>query len=329
MKKNFLVFVMMLVITPIIFVGQVNSEELEEMTLKLGHGAQLSHPLQDTSERFAEIIEEKTNGKIKVEIYGNTQIGEEREMVEGLQIGTVDLVITSTGPLGGFVSDIGVFDLPFLFESSEHAYRVLDGEIGQSILDKFDSAGIIGLSFMENGWRNISTTDKKIIRPSDLEGLKIRTMENKVHLDSFKALGASPIPMAWGEVYTSLQQGIIDGQENPVPIIYTNKLWEVQDYYALTRHFYTPYAFLMSKISWNKIPEETQKLIKETALEVSQYQRNLMQEDTEAQIELLEKEDLEVYEVDRSLFREATKSVYDKYEDEFGNLVEQIKNAAN
>lgn len=239
-------------------------------------------------------------------------------MVEGLQFGTVDLTIVSTGPLGGSVPQIGVVDLPFLFNSSEHAYKVLDGQIGQSILSQFESRGIVGLAFMENGWRHLTVSNVKVTKPEDLKGLKIRTMENRVHMDAFRAMGASPVPMVWGEVYTGLQQGIIDGQENPVPIVYTNALWEVQKYYALTGHFYTPYAFLMSKATFDKLPKDIQDVFKETALEVANYQRQLMEEDTNHQIDLLREQGMDVYEVDRSLFQEATRSVYDKYEAQFG-----------
>jgi tripartite ATP-independent transporter DctP family solute receptor len=273
MKKSIVLFIVMIVLVGFLFAaGQ--SESKGPVVLKLGHGAQASHPLQLTSEKFASIVKEKTEGRVDIQVFPNTQLGEERDMVEGLQLGTVDFVITSSGPIVSFVPEVGVVDLPFLFTSSEHAYKVLDGEIGQNLLSKFDDKGIIGLSFMENGWRSISS-NKKIMSPSDLKGLKLRTMQNKVHMSAFSALGSSPLPMAWGEVYTSLQQGVIDGQENPPVIIATNALWEVQDYYALTRHFYTPYLFLMSKISASKISEADLAIIKEAAKEVTEYERAL------------------------------------------------------
>ena len=192
--------------------AQSEQKVVETVVLKLGHGAQPTHPLQLTSERFAAEVKEKTQGRVEIQVYPNIQLGEERAMVEGLQLGTVDFVITSTGPTVSFVPETGVIDLPFLFTSSDHAYKVLDGEIGQSLLAKFEPKGIIGLSFMENGWRSISA-NKKIVVPADLKGLKVRTMQNKVHMSAFSALGASPLPMAWGEVYTSLQQGVINGAQ--------------------------------------------------------------------------------------------------------------------
>lgn len=323
MKKSIVLFIVMIVLVGFLFAaGQ--SESKGPVVLKLGHGAQASHPLQLTSEKFASIVKEKTEGRVDIQVFPNTQLGEERDMVEGLQLGTVDFVITSSGPIVSFVPEVGVVDLPFLFTSSEHAYKVLDGEIGQNLLSKFDNKGIIGLSFMENGWRSISS-NKKIMSPSDLKGLKLRTMQNKVHMSAFSALGSSPLPMAWGEVYTSLQQGVIDGQENPPVIIATNALWEVQDYYALTRHFYTPYLFLMSNISASKISEADLAIIKEAAKEVTEYERALMQEQEGGYIATLRKNGMEVYDVDRSLFQNATKSVYTQYEDVYGkDLINRI-----
>lgn len=344
MKKSYLSVIMLIVLIGSLLVTGCQKEEptvtennntetekpkekesIKKVVFKLGHGIQTSHPAHLAAEKFAEIVSERTDGNVQVDIFPNRQLGEERDMVEGLQIGTVDMTIVSSGPLGGFVPEIGVVDLPFLFSSSDHAYEVLDGEIGQGILKKFEPNGIIGLSFMENGWRNISTSSKKIEVPADLQGLKLRTMENKVHMEAFKAMGASPVPMVWGEVYTSLQQGVIDGQENPPVILATNALWEVQKYYALTGHFYTPQVFLMSKMSADKLPDEYVQIVKEAAKEATDYQRQLMQEQTEGHIKTLKENGMEVYDVNRSLFKEASKSVYSKYEDVFGkDLIDSI-----
>lgn len=298
--------------------------ESSTIVLKLGHGAQSTHPLQKTSERFASEVNKRTNGRVSIQVFPNIQLGEERDMVEGLQLGTIDFVITSSGPTVSFVPETGVLDLPFLFTSSEHAYAVLDGEIGQSLLSKFETKGIIGLSFMENGWRSISA-NKRIATPEDLKGMKVRTMQNKIHMSAFRALGASPLPMAWGEVYTSLQQGVIDGQENPPVILATNAIWEVQKYFALTKHFYTPYLFLMSEATTNKISEEDYVIIRDVAKEVTKYQRELMQEQENDYIATLQKNGMDVYDVDRALFQAATKSVYEEYRSVYGDeLIDEI-----
>ncbi len=294
------------------------------IVLKLGHGIQNSHPAHLAAEQFAKEVNEKSGGAIEIQVYPNRQLGEEREMVEGLQLGTTDFVITSTGPLVNFVPEIGVVDLPFLFTSSEHAYKVLDGEIGDGILAKFEPKGIVGLSFMENGWRSISA-NKKIQTPSDLSGMKVRTMENKVHMASFQALGASPVPMVWGEVYTSLQQGVIDGQENPPVILATNALWEVQDFYALTKHFYTPQMFLMSKSTADKLSDAQMAIIREAAKNATDFQRARMAELDSEYIKTLRDNGMDVYEVDRALFQDATKAVYNQYSSQFGaDLIDKI-----
>lgn len=303
--------------------------EAKKVKLSLGHGATATHPLQETSVKFAELVKQRTNGRIEVEVFPNRQLGEERAMVEGLQLGTVDLTIVSTGPVSGFAPEVGVVDLPFLFKSSEHAYKVLDGEIGQSIMQKFEPKGIVGLAFMENGWRSL-TAKNKVLKPADLKGLKVRTMENKVHMAAFKAMGAAPVPMAWGEVYTSLQSGIIDGQENPVAIVHTNSLWEVQKFYPQTRHFYTPYVFLMSKAKYDGLSKEDRKIVRDTALEMAAFQRKLMNDQLSGQIAQLKEKGMDVYDVDRTAFQAATQAVYSEFENVFGkDLIQRILKAAD
>lgn len=325
MKKILIGLLVLLMCTSFVFAqGQDESKAKGPIIMKLGHGIQNSHPAHLAAVKFAEDVKAKTNGQIEIQVYPNRQLGEERELVEGLQIGTVDFVITSTGPLVSFVPEIGVVDLPFLFSSSEHAYKVLDGEIGQNILDKFSPKGIVGLSFMENGWRSISS-NKKVESPKDLVGMKVRTMENQIHMAAFRALGASPVPMVWGEVYTSLQQGVIDGQENPPVILATNALWEVQKYYALTKHFYTPQMFLMSKSSADKLPSEQMSIIKAAAKDATDFQRAKMAELDTEYIKTLTDNKMEVYEVNRALFQEATKSVYTEYASKFGaDVIDKI-----
>ncbi len=175
-----------------------------------------------------------------IKVHHSRQLGDERQVVEGLQLGTIHLTVVSTGPLGGFVPEMNVVDLPFLFRDTEHAYKVLDGEIGQSLLKKFDAVGIKGLAYWENGFRQITTTKKPVQQPGDMKGLKIRVMENKIHQAAFRQVGADATPMAWGEVFTSLQQGLLDAQENPTPIVWAFKLYEVQKYLSLTNHVYSP-----------------------------------------------------------------------------------------
>jgi len=300
------------------------AKQQDVYVLKLGHGSQLKSPLQSTGEEFAKRIAEKTKGRVKVEVYGNMQLGQERDMVEGLQLGTVDMTMVSTGPLSGFAPGITVVDLPFLFNSEAHAYKVLDGEIGQGLLKQLEPKGIIGLAFLENGFRDI-TSNKKITTPEDLKGMKLRTMENKVHMAAFKEMGASPVPMVWGEVYTSLGQKVIDGQENPIHIVYANALWEVQKYVIKTGHFYTPYIFAASKKAMDKLPADLQKTVMETAKEMATFERNLVKTQAGEQIAHLKSKGMEIVEVDRSLFQKASAPVYKQFEGQFGkDLIDKI-----
>ncbi|WNF36301.1 TRAP transporter substrate-binding protein [Bacillaceae bacterium IKA-2] len=281
-------------------------------------------------EYFGEILEEKSNGELTLEIFPNGSLGGERDMVESLQIGTLDMVLSSTGPLGSFAPEMNVVDLPFLFETSEHAYEVLDGEIGRGLLDLLSDEKIKGLSWWENGYRHITNSSGPIETPEDLAGLKIRTMENNVHMDSFDAMGASPTPMSFTELFTALQQKVVDGQENPIPLIYTSRFYEVQDYLTLTGHFYSPAALLISQQVFDGLTEAQQQVLLEAAHEGAQNERQLVAEMEAEMIKQLKEEGMEIVEiVDKTLFQEATAEIYEKYGDQFGtDLIESIQNAA-
>ncbi|WP_347551298.1 TRAP transporter substrate-binding protein [Pseudalkalibacillus hwajinpoensis] len=281
-------------------------------------------------EHFAELVDEKSEGELAIEIFPNGSLGGERDMVESLQVGSLDMVLTSTGPLGGFAPEINVVDLPFLFENREHAYKVLDGEVGQDLLAGLEDQSLKGLAWWENGFRHITNSKLPIEKPEDLNGLKIRTMENNVHMDSFKALGADPTPMSFTELFTALQQGVVDGQENPVPIISTSRFYEVQDYLTLTGHFYSPAALLVSSQVFDGLTEDQQKALQEAAVEGAEYEREIVAEMEEEMIADLKEQGMQIVEdVDKKAFQEATKSVYDQYSDQVGaDLIKQIQDAA-
>ena len=198
-----------------------------QQELSLGYPlAQDSH-YGDGAVAFRETLERLSDGKFTVVEHPSSALGGERDMIEGLQIGSVDLVITSSGPLGNFAPEVLVLDLPFLFRDYEHARGVLDGEIGQEMLENMRDQDLVGLAWSENGFRHLTNSQRAVDAPEDLDGLKVRTMENQVHMRAFEAMGAAPTPMAWPEVYTALQQGTVDGQENPIPVIAAAKFWEV------------------------------------------------------------------------------------------------------
>jgi tripartite ATP-independent transporter DctP family solute receptor len=288
------------------------------VVLKLGHAVAPEHPYHMGAVKYSELVAQRTNNKVKIDVYPSTQLGNERDMVEGLQLGTIDLVVTSTGPLGGFVPKMFVVDLPFLFRDREHAYKVLDGPIGRDLLDAFSARGIKGLAFWENGFRQITNNVRPIEKPEDLKGIKIRTMENKVHLASFKAFGASPTPMAWSEVYTALQQKTIDAQENPVAIIYHQKIFEVQKYLTLTGHFYSPTPLLMSLKAFDGLPKDTQKIMLDTAVECATYERNLLRDSEGKQIAEVKAKGMQVTTPNKKPFQDAAAPVYKEFEAQFG-----------
>lgn len=320
MKK--IVKVLMIAVVAICLSGV--SASAAEYVLKAGDGVQKAHPTHIGLLKLAELVKERTNGKVEIKVFGDRQLGEEREMVEGLQFGTVDIAVVSTGVLGGFIGEITVLDLPFIFKDSAHAYRVFDGPIGQELLGKFDKIGIKGLAIWENGWRHL-TTKKPIKSPADLKGLKLRTMPNEIHMAAFKALGAGPIPMAWGEVYTSLDQGVIDAQENPITVIYTNSLWEVQKYVTLTGHVYGPHPVLMSKKTLKKLPKDLAKIVIDTAKEVSSYQRQVSQDLEKKQMELLKEKGMVINTVDKKPFMTQSRPAYKMFTDKYGShLVDEI-----
>ncbi len=225
------------------------------------------------AEKFKEIVEAESNGSIEVTIFPDNQLGDDRAAVEATQSGDIDIAVSSTSPLAAMYSDFYVFDAPYLFLSSEEAYAALDGEVGQKVLDGMEKIGLKGLTFWENGFRNFTNDDKPVRKPEDLKGLKIRTMENQIHLDAWKAFGANPTPMAFQEVFTALQQGTIDGQENPLGIIDANKFEEVQKNVTLTQHVYTPYIVTMNLEKYNSLTDNQKNAIEKAIEESTKVQR--------------------------------------------------------
>ena len=318
MKRTFVIAIFIALFILSTALMDSTSSQDKPIVLKLGHAVAPEHPYHLGAVKYAELVAQRTKNKVKIDVYPSTQLGNERDMVEGLQLGTIDLVVTSTGPLGGFVPKMFVVDLPFLFRDREHAYKVLDGPIGRDLFDAFATKGIKGLAFWENGFRQITNNVRPIEKPEDLKGIKIRTMENKVHLASFRAFGASPTPMAWSEVYTALQQKTIDAQENPIAIIYHQKIAEVQKHLALTGHFYSPTPLLMSLKAFDALPKDIQKIFMDTAIECATYERNLLRDSEAKQIAELKAKGMQVTTPNKKSFQDSAASVYKEFESQFG-----------
>ena len=299
-----------------------------EYAMKSGSTTPDTHPYNLGMNRLNELLQEKTNGAVSVDHFGSSQLGGERDLIEGLQLGSVQMCCISTAPLSGFTDSFLVFDLPFIFETNEQARAVMDSDVGTEILNSVEDQGLVGVCWFENGFRNVTNNVRPINKPEDLKGLKIRTMENQMHMAAFQIMGADPTPMAMGEVFTALQQGTIDGEENPVPIVESNKLDEVQKYNSLTGHLFSPAPVFISKDYYDGMPEEYQKAVMEAGKESVDYQREQIDEQTASGIEVMkERTGMETNEVDKSLFKDATAPLYDQYiKDESGCVNPDIYN---
>ena len=240
-------------------------------TIKLAHVVNEKDGFHVAALKFKELVEQRTQGKVKVELFPNAQLGDERTLIEGMQIGTVHMGVITNGPVANFLPEIAAFEMPFLFNSPAQAYKVLDGEVGQKVLAKLDAINLKGLAYAERGFRNLTNSKRPVKTPADMAGLKIRVMENPVYIDTFKTLGTNPVPMAWTEALTALQQGTIDGQENPINVIYSFKLNETQKHLSMTQHSYAPALFLMSKKVFAGFDKPTQDILVKAAQEAAAH----------------------------------------------------------
>ena len=287
--------------------------------VKIGYATSKESHYGVGSTVFCDEIEKGTQNRYKCQQFPSSALGGEREQIEAVQLGTQDLVNTSTGPVGNFVPEVKIVDIPFLFRDYDHARKVMDGPIGQDILGKFPSKGIIALGWTENGFRHMTNNKRAIVKPADAAGLKMRTMENKVHMDGYRTFGILPTPMAFPELFGALQQGTVDGQENPIPVILASKFAQVQKHLSLTGHVYSPALLLMSPSTWNKLTEADKKVFTEAAKKAGAAQRKKVNDDENSGIAQLEKDGMTVVKVvDGAAFREALKPAHVGYAKEFG-----------
>ncbi|MDM0041650.1 TRAP transporter substrate-binding protein [Variovorax sp. J22G21] len=297
-------------------------------TLKIGYATSKESHYGVGSTVFCDEVEKGTQGRFKCQHFANSALGGERDQIEAVQLGTQDLVNTSTGPVGNFVPEVKIVDIPFLFRDYDHARKVMDGPIGQDILTKFPSKGIIALAWTENGFRHMTNSKRDIVKPSDAAGLKMRTMENKVHMDGYRTFGILPTPMAFPELFGALQQGTVDGQENPIPVILSSKFSQVQKHLSLTGHVYSPALLLLSPKVWNKLSDADKKVFVDAAKKAALAQRKKVNDDENNGIAQLEKDGMKVTRtVDGAAFREALKPAYAGYAKEFG--ADNIKKIAD
>lgn len=268
---------------------------------------------------FAREVEMRTQGRYKIQAFYSGALGAEREVVEAVQLGTQELAWTSTGPIPNFVPEVKILDVPFLFRDYAHARKVLDGEIGQELLKKFESKGFKALAWGENGFRHMTNSKRAINSPDDLRGLKMRTMENPVHIQAYKGFGIIPTPMAFTEVFTALQQGTVDGQENPLGVIVAAKLDQVQKHLALTGHVYSPGVFLMNAAAFNKLSEEDKKHFLEAAKVGARANRARVDLDENRAVTELQSKGMQVsVNLDKAAFQARLAPVFAEFEKQFG-----------
>ena len=296
--------------------------------IRLGHGLSTSHSVHKGMVHFGKKLEELSKGRFKVQIYPSQQLGTERQCVELLQIGSLDMTKVSASILENFAPSIKVFGIPYMFRDKTHCFNVLDGPIGKELLNGTEKYWLKGLGYYDSGSRSFYTIDKSLVGPDDLDGLKIRVMESQTAIDMVKSLGGSPTPISWGELYTALQQGVVDGAENNPPSFYLSRHYEVCKYYVLDEHTTVPDVVLMSTHLWNSLSSQEQDWIQK-AIDLSVIeQRRLWLESERESLEAVQAAGVLVSYPDKTLFSEKSKSVLDEYQKDpdLKIFIEKIKN---
>ena len=293
--------------------------------LKLGHGLDINHPVHHAMEYMAERFEEKSGGTARIEIFPSEQLGSEREMNELVQLGQLDMTKTSTAALESFVPAMAVFGVPYIFRDADHFWKVLLGPTGKRISEAGTSVGLRGLCYYDSGSRSFYTIDRPIKHPDDLKGMKIRVQESKTALALVENLGATPTPISWGELYTSLQQGLVDGAENNAPSLYTSRHYEVCKHYSLDAHTRVPDFLMISEAVWQGLEPQMQQWLQEAADESSTYQRKLWEEKTQEALDAVREAGVTIYTPDLTPFQEKVAPMLAAYEGtEIGDLIEAI-----
>ncbi|MBV6272717.1 TRAP transporter substrate-binding protein [Alcaligenaceae bacterium CGII-47] len=300
---------------------------LAQTTLKMAYALSENSHYGAGAAAFSTSLENSTKGAFKVQQFANSALGGEREVIEGLQLGTIDLAIVSTGASLNFVPQTGVFDVPFLFRDLAHARKVLDSKLGQDMLAEFPKRGLIALAWGEQGFRHLTNNVRPVAVPADIKGLKIRTTENPIHIAAFRELGVLATPMAWPEVATALQQGTIDGQENPLSVIVSVKMWQMQKYLSLTAHVYGPALVLMSPAVYDGLSDADKAHFKDAAHASALAMRKFVDNVEQSGIAELKAQGMQVNIVDHAAFVKAVEPIYPQYYKQFGKeLVEAIRN---
>lgn len=292
--------------------------------IKVAHGANEKYHMHRAIEEFKRLVEEGSKGEIEVQIFPSSQMGPDREMIEGVQTGVLEMAVPPSSFFAGWDPAFAVIELPYMYPSKEIALKTFHSPAGDEMLARLAKQDLVGLGWLENGVRHVTNNVRPITGPADLDGIKLRTMKVPAHVDTFKALGANPTPMNFGEVYSGLQQGVIDGQENPVAHIYAQRFYEVQKYMSTTGHVFTVYIPVIRKSFFEQLPEEQQNLLREAMRKAEDYQQELVDAEEAQQLAEIQEAGVTVLELtpdQRKAFIEDTKSVREEYREQVGEDV--------
>ena len=292
-----------------------------ETIIKVGHGANEQYHMHRALLHFEELVEARSDGEIDIQIFPSSQLGPDREMIEGVQTGVLEMAVSPSSFFAGWDPAFSVIELPYMYASKDIALGVLNGDAGDAMLERLEDQGLIGLGWLENGLRHVTNNVRPIVVPGDLEGVKLRTMQVPAHVATFEALGANPTPMNFGEVYSALQQGVIDGQENPIALIDSQRFYEVQEHVSLTGHVFTVYIPVISQHFFSSLSEEHQTLLRESMAEAEAYQQELVNSEEAGQLQKIRDAGVNVVELtpeQRQVFSDMTESVRAEYREEVG-----------
>ncbi|ARA92269.1 C4-dicarboxylate ABC transporter substrate-binding protein [Rhodothermaceae bacterium RA] len=313
-----------LVVLAGVLLGLTHQADPDRVVIKMGHGLDTFHPVHRAMLYMAERLEEKSGGTMTIDVYPSEQLGNERQLVELLQIGSLGMTKVSAAVMEGFAPVYSLLSVPYLFRDIEHSYEVLDGEIGRELLLSSEPFWLRGLCFYDAGSRSFYTKDKPILHPDDLAGLKIRVQESPSAQRMVSVLGGSPTPIAWGELYTALQQGVVDGAENNPPSFYTSQHYKIAPHYSLDEHTAVPDVVLISTTIWESLTPQQQQWLQEAADESAVYQRRLWKEASDEALREVQAAGVTVYHPDKAPFVEKVQPIYDDYRDSDDPVDQQI-----
>ena len=302
------------------------STDQSRRVLKLAHVLDTSHPVHKGMAFMADRLTEISAGHMRVDIYPSGQLGQERDLIELLQIGSLAMTKVSTAPLEGFVPEMKIFGIPYVFRDHDHCWKIYSGPIGKRLLLAGEKYFLRGMCYYDAGSRSFYTKDKPVNTPTDLDGMKIRVMKSNVSMKMVQALGGSPTPIPWGELYTSLQQGVVDGAENNPPSFYFSRHYEVCKYYSLDEHTSVPDILLMSTVVWNSLSEQEQKWVQQAVDESVEYQKKVWKESSDESLRKVQEAGVEIIYPVKQPFREAVREMHESYKGtSLYELIQEIK----